>query len=144
MAHSYVDFRGNTVHLHDEDIFWVMSLLKEAWQSAGSPECLRELFCWWDTDEAKPGVGCIDVRFDEFINEAGRIDLLLRFLDVVEHRIRSYGPIVPADMLNGAVQSAVIIFLDQKTEMLLPVISKFRELFKSSDSSTTTSLPVAE
>lgn len=128
MAHSYLDFRGNYVHLRDEHIYWLVSWLMEARESSENVTTLEEFFIWCESDEAMAGPGCIELSLDHFLNGNDAVRAFLELLELVDVRLRDCGRVVSADTLNRSVRGSRFVFQSQNVDVLQKVAADVREL----------------
>ena len=131
MSHSYLDFRGNHVHLRDEQVYVLMNLLVQAEESHLASDELSPLFKWWREESPKIAPGCIDIPFDSHVvNDVG-IDQCQQLLADVEETLQAFGDQISGDALNQIVPSARFEYGDQAVEDYLDVVEKVRGLLEA-------------
>lgn len=138
MGHSYIDFKGKSLHLSDTHIMWIVrgviferSKLKPQYKVTENVDQLLE---WWSsTDDVFIGPGCYQLNMDKYILCSSDINSLLLLLESLENRIKEFGETVPAEFVNKIANFETDIFYDQYQSQMLKALHKFKELLKGSD-----------
>ncbi len=105
MAHSYVDFRENSVHMHDAEIlasaFYVLRFAQEHPQEFPE-EDFPILSAWQESFDAYVS-GCIDLELDETLTSPDDVDSLRNLVAAARQSL-----LAEPDPVSGARLNAMI------------------------------------
>jgi hypothetical protein len=133
MGHSYVEFRGRDLLMHDIEITTVVSVVVDAIRSAtGTPSLtpnVAQLVGSWEQRGDVYGPGSLGFSLDDFVRSDEDRRCLLDLLDFAAKRLEQQGAVVSGSYLDRIVNApGVLEFTDRRTADILPAFAKFRDL----------------
>jgi hypothetical protein len=100
---SYTVYRGRGFWSSDAVVeLWLHELVAVVDASAAAPAWLREARAEWWVHATVGFTGFVSVGLDQQLSgDPDRGSLFLDLVDRVDARLRSYGPVIAVDVLNG-------------------------------------------
>ena len=136
MGHSYIEYGGNEFLARDSKIEWLCQFLLEE-RNNRLPNykfttSIDRLFEWWDTDEAFPGPGCINMKLDDFITDKITQEQMFSLLNGVKRTVASYGKAIPVDEMNRRCGYTVGGYMNEMpVPPMLEFLSRVRRLIEN-------------
>jgi|JI9StandDraft_2_1071091.scaffolds.fasta_scaffold126044_2 hypothetical protein len=103
MAHSFFEYRGRSVRLHDLDIVIALLLFDAALSrrdGRGAQDHLQGVVREWTSRLDAWGPGCIDLELDTILTGSASADALLGLIGQAQEELRMHGDEVPAEYIN--------------------------------------------
>ncbi len=129
MGHSSVEFHGRQVLMNDHEIrlaaFFIIDQRKNAHPPISVPSNLDQLFTWWNESLWTSGVGCLDLRFNDFLSDGASIEIVIKLIDGAISKLRQFGKSVSADVQNQ-ILGAQVVSGDRSTADLIKALEQIR------------------
>ena len=102
MAHSFFEYRGRCVRVHDLDIVVALLLFDDVLaRSDGDVQGkLRRIVREWIGHLDAWGPGCIDLALDEVLDSVVSAKAMGALIEDAQKELRSHGDEVPSDYIN--------------------------------------------
>ncbi|WP_337174501.1 hypothetical protein [Paludisphaera sp.] len=130
MGHSYLDFDGRTILLHDSLIEAIVKLMSNEFivhrQDYDPRSIMTKQFREWLSNIEHSGVGCIDLQLDACLSDGRVLEQNLKLLDAVEKTVKNFGDMIPLSFLRTAVGPGYGRGIESR--IVLRALSKFRAL----------------
>ena len=140
MAHSYVSYGGNHVHMHDlEIILTAFSIVRfaEAHPAQYPLATYPYLAGWRDMLEVY-APGCLDLALDEHLATTDDVDRFCDLVQATKADLAEQGETIPAARLNQVVDApALFEFGDRPTRKMLADLDQLLAIVTTSRASQT-------
>lgn len=138
MAHSYIDFRGNSQLMHDIEVVTVVSvvcdIVKTRRSSLQLTKGIDAMIASWCGGTNVYAPGCFDLEFDTYIRTEADRQCMLQLLDVARDELLRFGKVVPGEYLNRVADAPGILELtDRPVADLIASQNKLSELLKNTE-----------
>jgi len=127
MAYSGQEFREKYTSIEDADIIAVVMIAE---QMSGLSKKASELVTDWLHQMQVSGPGTIDLKLDDHLHSDDDVNDFLGLLNLVRNKIRAYGDVIPANVLNERAGSVAmgITFVDYQSQLIMSVLDKLEAL----------------
>jgi hypothetical protein len=101
MSHSFVEYRGKNLRVHDAELNAVTCLLVDAARAnAEIEESVREHVLKWAGAARTWGPGCIDLDLDAALPTRLAANVFLSLISDARRALAQFGEKIPAEYLN--------------------------------------------
>jgi hypothetical protein len=129
MAHSFIHYKENEALIGDGYIYRIIYLLDDVYQRSPSGSAdLSDLFEWLleVMDHCAPG--CIDLRLDEFLDTASKVQRFVALIEGAISRAGDFGETLPGAFFNDRVQATAVIFDDIETQKVVSKLERIKSI----------------
>lgn len=132
VGHSYVEYRGRSLHLRDGliAVFVRCVFIEVASEDATSAEKLEGILAYWRTDDTCPGPGCVELALDKYLVEESAASELVHVIERCERRFAGFGENIPTAYWNSVREPGWYAIGEAEAGRVLDVLRRMKALIE--------------
>ena len=134
MAHSFLEYQGRSLLLHDHDILVVTAVVARVAErdEAEFPEAVRRGLAWWRLIGDACFPGALEPKLDEYFGDERSARVLVQLLDRATEHLQGFGAVVPGGRLTELLGENGPECFDRDTKDILLPFARERDFVTAS------------